>query len=489
MAPVHSWLHCLRPKRKPRPPVERAPPDKPTEMAPSAGEMNKPAAGEYSLCGLPDELLLLIFRAFAPACAFDGHATFRASAALGGTCRRLRRVRRQSLRAVALRAEDTHFSTDDVRSLVLLATPSLRSLEIARPWACIASPLASLSASPPRTLRSLTLSQLTSRANLHPDALVSALRALGPRLETLDVSYMYPVGHLHAVLEAVGDVCCRLKNLSLENLWVPTHMLGQEHVFKRAWARLGSSLRTLRLLRAQENLLDAAFVRILAGLCPRLEEFAADGAAFASPYVLSEVLGVHLGARLRSLEVRNAALCDMDAATLLSRCPRLTTIALVGTAVSGATLRRLVDLLGPRLQSVELTHVADLADEDVAALALSALSLTRLRLRGCVKLTDRALPSALCRRLVALDVRDCPRIGNKTLRRLAARPAPLREIVINEGGFSEEAIAGLLWRCGGTLVEVDMRFKLSANAPDRKRLRQMLALYCRSGVLQRAVLD
>lgn len=453
-----------------------------------------PTQSEHStkLSCLPDEIILQVFRALAPACSFSAHAAWRAAAALGGANRRLRALFQESLATVCVPAADAAFSAQELSAVVSVAAPGLRSLTMIRPWIQIGAPLGSLRASPPPCLRSLTLSQLSARSNLHPEELTSLIRSLGPTLDTLAIGYLYPVGHLHGVLSAIGDACGgRLASLSLDNLWVPPHVHARERarVFKGAFRALAPALRALSISRAQEALFDGPFLRDVAAVCGRLHDFTADGPSFASPYALSEEVAAALGRQLRTLTVRNAALCDMDAATMLMRCPRLTSLSMVCTAVTSATFRRAVSLLGKQLERLEMANVFDLEDADVADLVESAPKLVDLRLRRCKRLTDKALPRALCERLVGLDVRDCPSVGDDTLHTLADVRAPLEEVHLNESSFSEESIAKLLRCCGGTLSLVDIRFNTFHRGQIRDRILKMLALYCRSGVLKRALLE
>lgn len=458
----------------------------------SRGISDATQPGETTLTSLPDEILLQVFRALSPACSFSAHTTWRAASALGVTTRRLHSLFRESLATVCVPAADASFSASELSALITVAAPGLRSLTMIRPWIQIGSPLSTLRTSPPPCLRSLTLSQLSARSNLHPEELTGLVRALGPKLETLSVGYLYPVGHLHGVLAAIGDACGgQLHSLSLDNLWVPPHVHNRERtrVFNAAFRALGSTLRSLCITRAQEVLFDGPFLRDIASQCVLLDDFTADGPSFASPYALSEDVASSLGDRLRTLSVRNAALCDMDAATLLMRCPRLTSLSMVCTAVTRSTFQRAISLHGGRLERLEMANVFDLDDKDVAELEESAPKLVDLRLRRCKRLSDKAFPPGLCERLTVLDVRDCPCVGDDTLHMLADVRAPLEEVHLNESCFSEECIAKLLRRCGRTLTLVDIRFNTFHRGPIRERILKLLALYCRSGVLKRALLE
>lgn len=271
-------------------------------------------------------------------------------------------------------------------------------------------------------------------------------------------------------------------------MWMPPHVPNRMELFRSTWDSIGTTLSALSIRKAQENLFDRAFLTDLADRCPRLVSFAADGGSFASAYQLSEHIGTALGAQLRILSLNAAPLCDLDAATLLTRTPRLQRLSLHGTSVTAATFRAAVAMHSAQLRAIHMSHLPTLVDADVAALA-DAPHIVDIRLRRCVRLTDDAFPPALCGRIMALDVRDCPNVGDRTLMAIAGARAPLEEIYWNESSVSEAAIACMLQRCGGTLRVADMRFKSPSSAPSAAKIRVMFRLYCRAGVMQRALLE
>lgn len=277
-----------------------------------------------------------------------------------------------------------------------------------------------------------------------------------------------------------------LESLSLENLWIPPHVVGRETLFRDTWARIGHKLQSLSVQKAQENLFDAIFLRDLRLNCARLVSFGADGGSFSSPYMLSEHLGHELGPQLEAVSITATPLCDMDAASLLFRCTRLRSLRLHGTSCTVATFRRLVTLRATTLCRIDMSHISDLTDADLETLA-HCPNLLDLRLRRCRNIFE--IPKVVCARLVALDVRDCPHIGDTTLMSMADSRAPLQHLFLNENAISEPALAHLLHRCGSTLRTIDLRFKASSRAIDKRTLRTLLAMYCRGGLAVHALLE
>lgn len=151
-----------------------------------------------SLTDLPDELVAHIFEMIPTACCFSTQDSWRAASALATTCKRFRALLHVSIPRIALFPEDSNFSEQDTHCLITAALPTVRTIRLARPWVRIAQSIALLKSAPAPRLIELRLSELTSRSNLHPNELISAVRHLGPRLRILEISVsptFFPIAH------------------------------------------------------------------------------------------------------------------------------------------------------------------------------------------------------------------------------------------------------------------------------------------------------